>query len=85
MASVTGPTPWKRPIGRAATKSGPIAGVITNNASGFRWSEATLAKNLLYETPAEATRPVRSRISARIAFATAVAVGCPKKFSVTSR
>ena len=35
-----------RPAG-ASTKAGPILGVMTNSPSGLRWSEASLARNLL--------------------------------------
>ena len=47
LAAVAGPTPWKRSTVRPSTKPGPIAGVMTNNPSGLRWSEASLARNLL--------------------------------------
>jgi hypothetical protein len=60
--------------GSDATKSGPISGVITNWPFGLRWLDASLARNLLYEIPADAVRPVSSRMRVRIAFAVADAV-----------
>jgi len=30
-----------------STNTGPILGVVTNNPSGLRWSEASLARNSL--------------------------------------
>ncbi len=47
--------------------------------------EASLARNPLLETPAEAVRPVSARIFARIALAISVASAMPWMFSVTSR
>jgi len=44
-----------------------------------------LARNLLYEIPAEAVRPVSSRMRVRISLAVDHAVGRPHRFSVTSR
>ena len=47
LAEVAGPMPWNLPTGKASTKAGPILGVMTNSPSGLRWSEASLARNLL--------------------------------------
>ena len=47
FAAVTGPTPWNRPTSSVATNCGPIAGGMTNCPFGLRWSDATLARNLL--------------------------------------
>jgi hypothetical protein len=44
-----------------------------------------LARNLLYETPADAVSPVPARMRARISSAMAVATPIPFKSSVTSR
>jgi hypothetical protein len=85
LAAVAGPTPWKSETSNASTKAGPISGVMTNCPFGLRWPEASFARNLLWDTPAEAVRPVRSRIRARISLATRTAVGTPFRFSVTSR
>ena len=54
-------------------KPAPILGVMTNKPSGLRWLEAILARNLLYETPADAVSPVSARIRARISSAISVA------------
>src|SRR5260370_1702399 len=85
LSAVTGPTPWNLPTGNASTNAAPIAGVTTNWPLGLRWSEASLARNLLYEIPADAVRPVSSKMRARISAAVADAVGMPRRFSVTSR
>ena len=58
---------------------------MTNSPSGLRWSEASSARNLLYDTPAEAVRPVSARIAARISAAMAVAEPRSSKGAVTSR
>ena len=73
------------PTGSASTKPGPMRGVITNSPSGLFWSDASLARNLLYDTPAEAVSPVSALIFARIRSAIAVAEAIPARFSVTSR
>ena len=85
LAAVTGPTPWKRVTGNASTKASPISGVTTCWPFGLRTFDASLAMNLLYEMPADAVRPVSSRIRALISFAVAEAVGMPRRLSVTSR
>ena len=64
FAAVFGPMPWNRPTGSVSTNAGPMRGVMTNSPSGLRWSDASLASNLLYDTPAEAVSPV-SRGDAR--------------------
>jgi hypothetical protein len=49
-------------------------------AVGLQWSEASLARNLLYEMPADAVRPVSSKMRVRISAAVADAVGMPRRF-----
>ena len=66
-------------------KVAPISGVMTNWPFGLRWPDASLARNLLEEMPAEAVRPVSWKMRARISLAVAEAVGKPSKFAVTSR
>ena len=66
-------------------KAAAWPGGITVRPSGFCRPEATLARNLLQETPAEAVRPVVAWMSVRIAWASRVAEGSPRRFSVTSR
>ena len=53
-----GPMPWKRRIGNPATYAVPSPGRITHSPSGLFSSLASLARNLLYETPALAVSPV---------------------------
>lgn len=72
-------------IGKASTKAGPWRGVMTNWPFGLFWSEAIFARNLLYEIPAEAVRPVTLRISALIISAMVVADEMLSRFWVTSR
>jgi hypothetical protein len=62
-APVTGPTLWNLLIGRSSTKFDPMLGVMTNSPSGLRWSDASLAKNLLSDTPADAVSSVSFRIA----------------------
>ena len=47
FAIVAGPTPWNLPTGSVSMNPGPILGAMTNSPSGLRWSEASLARNLL--------------------------------------
>lgn len=58
---------------------------MTNWPFGLFWSDAILARNLLYEMPAEAVRPVTSRIFALIISAIVVADEMLSLFCVTSR
>ena len=58
---------------------------MTVSPSGFRQPEAILARNLFGATPADAVRPVFSRIALLIARATAMPSVSPQAFSVTSR
>ena len=51
---MTLPTPKNFLIGRAARKSKDLSGGIVVSPFGLLKSEATLARNLLKETPAEA-------------------------------
>src|SRR5262249_26002588 len=69
----------------ASTKFGPIAGVMTKRPSALQWSEANLARNLLYETPADAVSWVSARIFALICSAISVADAMSCRFSVISR
>lgn len=46
----------KASIGNPAMNSSAWSGCIVQRPSGLRKSEATLARNLLYDIPAEATR-----------------------------
>ena len=62
FAVVAGPTPWNFSSGGVSTKEGPIFGLMTTRPSGLRCSEASLARNLLYDTPAETVRLVSARI-----------------------
>ena len=61
------------------------SGRITNRPSGLSMAEATLARNLLNDTPAEAVSPVVARISPLMARAIRVADGGPRLGAVTSR
>lgn len=47
FAAVTGPTPWKRETGSVSTQAAPMSGVTANWPFGLRWSDASLARNLL--------------------------------------
>src|SRR5439155_12071052 len=85
FSSVTLPTPGKRPTGSGNRNVPTSSGWITKSPSGFRQSEASLARNLFGATPADAVRLSSWRICSRIALATRVAVGKPVLFSVTSR
>ena len=77
VASMTLPTPGRRPTGSGARNASTWCGRITNRPSGLRQSEAILARNLFGATPAEAVSCVSSRIALRIASAVAVAVARP--------
>ena len=66
-------------------KGGPIAGVMTNRPLGLRWSEASFARNLLYDTPADAVSWVSAQIRSLICSAIFVAEVTPWRFFVTSR
>src|SRR5262249_42755274 len=85
LSAVTGPTPWNLPIGKVSTNAAAIAGGTMNWLLGLQWSEASLARNLLYEMPADAVRPVSSKMRGRISAAVPDAVEVPRRFSVTSR
>ena len=61
------------------------SGRITVRPSGLSMAEATLARNLLNDTPAEAVSPVCARISRLIARAIPVALRGPRCGRVTSR
>ena len=60
-------------------------GAMTVRPSGLRQPEAILARNLLGATPADAVRPVCSRMASFIRLATSTPSGSPQPFSVTSR
>ena len=62
-----------------------LFGLDDKQPIGFPQSEASLAKNLLGATPAEAVRFSSWRICGRMVRATRVAVAKPFSFSVTSR
>src|SRR6266487_2931585 len=62
LSAVTGPTPWNLPTGKVSTNAAAIAGVTTNWPLGLQWSEASLARNLLYEMPADAVRSEERRV-----------------------
>jgi hypothetical protein len=62
FSPVTLPTPGKRPTGKGSRNASMSSGWMTNSPSGLRQSEASLAKNLLGATPAEAVRFNSSRI-----------------------
>jgi hypothetical protein len=83
--SMTLPTPGMRATGSGSRKASTSPGCTTDRPSGLRASDASLARNLLGATPAEAVSRSSSRTWARIAFATAVAVGSPALLRVTSR
>ena len=85
LCAVLGPTPKKRSIGRLAMNASACSGRITVSPSGLCRSEATLARNLLNDTPAEAVSPVAALISSLIARAISVADGGPRLGAVTSR
>src|SRR5262245_66304816 len=85
LLAVTGPTPWNLAIGKASTNAAAIAGVTTNWPLGLQWSEARLARNLLYEMPADAVRQVSSKMRARLSASIADAVEVPRRLSLTSR
>ena len=61
------------------------SGEMTVSPSGFFQADAVFARNLFGATPAEAVRPVSSRIRRLIRRATSTASGSPHEFSVTSR
>ena len=63
-------------------KSGPIAGVMTNCPFGLRWLDASLARGLLWEIPADAVRPVSLRMRARISFAVADAASAETRRTI---
>ena len=79
------PLPVGRLPGVGRVTEARLAGRITNNPSGLRQSLAIFARNLFAAMPAEAVSAVVSRISARIACATAVALGSDCRLQVTSR
>jgi hypothetical protein len=83
--SITLPTPGSLPTGSGARKASTPAGFTTNWPSGLRQSLAILARNLFGAMPADAVRPVSSRMAARIASATAVALASPVLLVLTSR
>ncbi|CFW89275.1 Uncharacterised protein [Bordetella pertussis] len=82
---MTLPTPGTLRTGKGCRKSSTREGLITNRPSGLFQSEAILARNLLGATPAEAVRPVSSRIWRRMICATSVAEARPSLLHVTSR
>ena len=55
--------------------SGPRAGLMKKMPLDLFYPEAILARNFLYETPAEAESRVSARIRARMALAILVATG----------
>ena len=63
-AAVTGPTPHSASIGSPCRKRSTRSGAMTVSPSGFCQPEAILARNLFGATPAEAVRPVSSRMRA---------------------
>lgn len=58
----------------------PVAGVMTKRSSGLRWSEASLARNLLQEIPADAVSWVSARISAVLCSAILPLTRCLEDF-----
>ena len=83
--AVTGPTPHRASTGSLRRKRSTRAGATTVSPSGLRHADAILARNLLGAAPAEAVRPVFSRMPALSRLATVVASGSSQAFSVTSR
>ena len=47
FSAVLGPMPWNLATGSSSTKAAPFSGGITVWPLGLRWSEASLARNLL--------------------------------------
>ncbi|MNT31613.1 hypothetical protein D3C72_1674580 [compost metagenome] len=84
-ACVTLPTPGTLRTGKGSRKASTLLGRTTNRPSGLFQSDAILARNLLGATPADAVRPVSSRICWRMTWATSVAEGSPHLLTVTSR
>ena len=85
FSAVAGPTPWNLFTGSASTKDGPLLGVMTAWPFGLLRSLAIFARNLQYEMPAEALRPVTSLMRARMMVAISLAISMPCLFSDTSR
>ena len=84
-SAVFGPMPKNRSIGSCAMNASACSGRITASPSGLCRAEATLARNLLNDTPADAVSPVAALISSLIARAISVADGGPRLGAVTSR
>ena len=61
------------------------SGAMTVRPSGFLQPDAILARNLFGATPADAVRPVSSRMRSFSRRATSTPSGSPQAFSVTSR
>ena len=62
--AVTGPTPHSASTGSCCRNDSIRSGATTVRPSGLRQPEAIFARNLLGATPADAVRPVVSRIAA---------------------
>ncbi len=67
------PMPYTLPTGRGRRISGTMSFVITISPSGLFQSDASLAKNLLYDTPADTVREVLFNTSCLIDRATETA------------
>ncbi len=85
LAAVTGPTPHSASTGSCCRNASTRSGATTVRPSGFFQPEATLARNLLGATPADAVRRVVSRMASLIRCATTIPSVSPQAFSVTSR
>jgi hypothetical protein len=85
FSAITWPTPGSRAAGSGVRKDSTRSGRTTYRPSGLRWSEAILATNLFGAIPAEAVSDSSSRMLARIACATSVAVARPCLLLLTSR
>src|SRR5207253_356985 len=66
-SAITFPTPHRRPIGSGARNAASPPCGTTTSPSGFFNSEAIFARNLFGARPADAVRPVPSRMRALIA------------------
>ena len=79
-----GPMPQMRRMGRGERKASVSSRPITEKPRGLSRSEATLARNLLCESPTEPVRPSSSYIR-RISRASMTAGGAPWSRSVPER
>src|ERR1700752_5098260 len=80
--AVTGPTPHRASTGSRCRNSSTRSGGMTVKPSGFFHADAIFARNLFGATPADAVRPVVSRICAFRRWATTRPRPSPQAFWV---